>query len=157
MNKKRNTQPLDPCLENADGIVLCATRGSEASRNTEQQAIDLAIETGFTLIFIYIVDTHFLDKTAAPIVVDVDDELSDMGEFLLLMVKQRAEEYDVTVVTQLRKGEVREEIKNAAKEVSADFVVLGKPAGEGSTFQLSKLKEFAKQIEAESGAIVKIV
>ena len=76
-------------------IILCATRGGEASSKTEYRAIELAKERGDTLLFLYIVNKHFLDKTAAPIVVDVDDELSDMGEFLLLMARERAEQQGV--------------------------------------------------------------
>jgi len=139
------------------GIILCATRGGEPSSRTEQQAIALAKQRGDTLLFLYIVNTHFLDKTAAPIVVDVDDELSDMGEFLLLMARERAEQQGVRTETLLRKGKVRAEIKRVASEVGATTVVLGSPTGKESAFQKESLKAFAREIEAESGAEVIIV
>lgn len=139
------------------GIILCATRGGEPSSRTEQKAIALAKERGDTLLFLYIVNTHFLDKTAAPIVVDVDDELSDMGEFLLLMARERAENQGVDTETMIRKGDVRVEIKNVALEVGATMVVLGKPVGQENVFKMDNLKAFASEIESETGAEAIIV
>jgi nucleotide-binding universal stress UspA family protein len=139
------------------GIILCATRGGEPSSRTEQKAIALAKERGDTLLFLYIVNTHFLDKTAAPIVVDVDDELSDMGEFLLLMARERAENQGVDTETMIRKGDVRAEIKNVALEVGATMVVLGKPVGQENVFKMENLKAFASEIESETGAEAIIV
>lgn len=139
------------------GIILCATRGGDPSSKTEQAAIELAKEHGDVLLFLYIVDLHFLDKTAAPIVVDVEDELSDMGEFLLLMAKERAEQQGVQTKTSVRKGSVRKEIKRIAKEEGATYVVLGKPAGTESAFEIDSLQKFAEEIEKETGARVVIV
>ncbi|HIQ01546.1 MAG TPA: hypothetical protein EYH30_05385, partial [Anaerolineales bacterium] len=45
------------------GKILCATRGGEASYRTQDAAIALARERGDSLIFLYVVDTHFLDRT----------------------------------------------------------------------------------------------
>ena len=111
----------------------------------------LAKERGDSLLFLYVVNLHFLDKTAAPIVVDVEDEVTDMGEFLLLMAKERANEQGVEANTLSRKGEIREEILKVAVESSVTLVVLGKPAGKESTFRLASLKTFAVQIEEETG------
>ena len=139
------------------GIILCATRGGEPSSRTEQKAIALAKEHGDTLLFLYIVNTHFLDKTAAPIVVDVDDELTDMGEFLLLMARERAEKQGVDTETLIRKGDVRVEIKKVTLEVGATMVVLGKPVGQENVFKMENLKAFAAEIESETGAEAIIV
>jgi nucleotide-binding universal stress UspA family protein len=80
-----------------------------------------------------------------------------MGEFLLLMARERAELQGVETETLLRKGKVRAEIKRVASEVGAATVVLGSPTGKESAFQIESLKAFAKEIEAESGAEVIIV
>jgi len=69
------------------GKILCATRGCEVSCRTQDEAIALAKERGDELVFLYVVDIQFLDKTAAPIVVDVENEVTKMGEFLLLMAR----------------------------------------------------------------------
>jgi nucleotide-binding universal stress UspA family protein len=133
------------------GIILCPTRGGPASHNTQDKAIALAKERGDSLLFLYIVNLHFLDKTAAPIVVDVEDEVHQMGEFLLLIAKERAEEQGVKTRTLSRKGKVREEIKKVAQEENVSLILLGRPAGEQSAFQLAEVKEFAAEIERETG------
>lgn len=138
-------------------LILCATRGGEASRLTQDKAIAMAKESGATLMFLYVVDLHFLDKTAAPIVVDVEEELSDMGEFLLLLACERAAAQGIQAKTTLRKGTMREEIKLAAKEEGASLVFLGRPVGKGSAFQMASLEEFAAEIENETGVKTVIV
>jgi len=133
------------------GIILCPTRGGTASHNTQDKAITLAKERGDSLLFLYIVNLHFLDKLAAPIVVDVEDEVHQMGEFLLLIAKERAEEQGVETRTISRKGEVRDEIKKVALEEKVSLVMFGRPAGDESTFELADLKTFAAEIEKETG------
>lgn len=139
------------------GIILCATRGGEASFRTQTSAIELAKERNDELIFLYVVDLQFLNKTAAPIVVDVENEISQMGKFLLLVAKERATEQAIDAHMISRKGNVREQIKLAAIDVGATLVVLGRPAGESSTFQLSSLKAYAQEIETATGIKTKIV
>jgi len=134
------------------GLILCATRGGEASYRTQQAAISLAKERGDEIVFIYIIDLRFLDKTAAPIVVDIESELEQMGRFFLLMAKERAMEQGVEARTITRKGIVRDEIINAILDEGANLVVLGRPAGNQSAFQMSSLREFVDEIERVTGA-----
>jgi len=133
------------------GKILCATRGGEASSRTQDAAIALAKERGDALLFLYVVDLHFLDKTAAPIVVDVGNEVTKMGEFLLLMAQERAREAGVEASLITHEGDVREEIKAAAVEEGVDLVVLGRPVDETSRFKLEALRTFAAEIEEETG------
>jgi nucleotide-binding universal stress UspA family protein len=130
--------------------ILCATRGGEASYRAQDAAIALAKERGDTLIFLYIVDLHFLDKTAGAGVVDVEREMTKMGQFLLLMAQERAAEHGVVAETIYRKGSVREELKNAAREEGVSLVVLGRPADLESVFKVSGLEAFAAEIESET-------
>ncbi len=133
------------------GKILCATRGGEASYRTQDVAIALAKERGDTLLFLYVADLHFLDKTAASIVVDVGNEVTKMGEFLLLMAQERAREAGVEASLITREGDVREQIKAAAVEEGVDLVVLGRPTDETSRFKLEALQAFAAEIEEETG------
>jgi nucleotide-binding universal stress UspA family protein len=133
------------------GIILCPTRGGPASSHTQNGAIALAKERGDSLLFLYVVDLHFLNKTAAPIVVDVADEVQEMGEFLLLIAKERAEEQGVSTKTISRIGKLREEIKKVAREESVSLVMFGQPAGEKSKFILDDLRAFAAEIEKDCG------
>jgi len=139
------------------GLILCATRGGEASYRTQQAAIALAKEQSDEIAFLYIIDLSFLNKTAAPIVVNIENELDQMGRFFLLMAKERATEQGVDVRTITRKGIVQEEIINAVLDEGATQVVLGRPAGELSAFQTSSLQTFADKIERETKAITILV
>ncbi len=139
------------------GKILCATRGGEASYHTQDKVIALAKERGDELLFVYVVDTHFLDKTAAPIVVDVGNDIAEMGDFLLLMAKERAAKENVEAGTLIREGEVFEELEKAALEEEVTMIILGKPTGEESVFRLTELQKCVEKIEADTGIQVQIL
>jgi len=90
------------------------------------------------------------------IVVDVEDEISDMGEFLLLMAKERAAELGIEAITICRKGDLRQEIKKASLEEDVTLVLLGHPVSDKSAFQLAGLEKFAQEIEFETGVKTEI-
>jgi len=139
------------------GKILCATRGGEASYHTQDAAIALARERGDELVFLYVVDTSFLDKTAGGIVVDIEGGIGKMGEFLLAMAQERAAQQRVEARAICREGRVRQVIKATAVEEGATLVVLGRPAGETSAFIPKALRSFADEIEGETGIEVVIV
>ncbi len=140
------------------GKILCATRGGEASYQTQDAAIALAKERGDELLFLFVADTHFLDKTEHAVRPDVvAEEMEHMGEFLLTMAQERAQKQGVNADYILRRGVLREELKAAAREEAVDLVVLGQPANAGSTFGLTDLEAFAAEIEAETGVETVIV
>lgn len=140
------------------GKILCATRGGEASYRTQDAAIVLAQERGDELVFLYVANVEFLDKTARAVRPDVVMvEMEKMGEFLLAMAQERAQKQGVTAGYALRRGDLREELKAAARELDVALVVLGKPAGEESAFALEGLKAFAAEIEAETGVEARII
>ena len=106
------------------------------------------------------IDLQFLDMTAAPIVVDVEDEVHDMGEFLLLMAKERAARQGIAAQTVCLKGRVSNQIKKAARKYKVSHVVMGHPVeedNEKTAFKLASLHAFAEEIEEETGATVIIV
>jgi len=139
------------------GKILCATRGGEHSYRTQDQAIALAKERGDELVFLYVVDVAFLNTTAAPIVVDVEDSVGRMGEFLLAMAQERAEQQGVQARAICRTGTVRKGIKEAAIDEGVTLVVLGRPGAEASRFPLDALQTLVEEIEQETGAEVVVV
>lgn len=139
------------------GLILCATRGGEASYNTQQSAIQLAKERDDKIVYLYIIDLSFLNKTAAPIVVNIENELEQMGRFFLLMATERSAEQGVEARSVIRKGNIRDEIKSAVADEGATLVVLGRPAGEQSSFQIESLEDFSAEIKEETGVEAIIV
>jgi nucleotide-binding universal stress UspA family protein len=135
--------------------ILCAIRGGEASYCTQDAAIALAKERGDELLFLYVVNTEFLDKTARVYCRDVvTAEVKKMGEFLLDMAQERARKQGVMSSLILRYGDLRDELKAVAHDQEIAAVALGKPVGEDSVFSLEELKALAAEIEAETGAKV---
>jgi nucleotide-binding universal stress UspA family protein len=139
------------------GKILCATRGGEASYRTQDAAIALAKQRGDTLLFLYVVDLCFLNKTAEPIVVDVENEVAKMGKFLLLMAQERAAAQDVKAEAVIRQGQLRAELIAAAQELEADLIVLGQPTGDEAVFDEAELYAFAAELQAEAGIEFRIV
>lgn len=136
------------------GLILCATRGGEASIPTQEKAINLAKERESSLAFLYVADSSFLDKIAAAVVVDVDEELTHMGEFLLTMAVERAAEQGVVAQSVTRTGIIREVLPEVARELGATMIVLGRPAGESSRFQESEFERFCEWLQEETNASV---
>jgi len=114
----------------------------------------ILISAGIFILVFLLISFHILpETTAAPIVVNFENELDQMGQFFLLMAKERATEQGVIVRTITRRGKVREEIINAVHDEGATRVVLGRPVGKQSAFQESSLQSFTDEIERVTEAI----
>ncbi|MBN1316061.1 MAG: universal stress protein, partial [Anaerolineales bacterium] len=125
------------------GMILCATRGGEASYRTQDAVIALAQKQGDELVFLYVVDISFLNKTAAPMVIDVQSRLEKLGQFQLVMAKERAEAQGVLAQTIVRKGQLRAELSAVAKEFGATLIVMGHSLGPDAAFEDASLRAFA--------------
>jgi hypothetical protein len=136
--------------------IICAVRGGPDSQPTIAKAISLAKEVSLPLYFLYIVNLDFLSHTQSSRVSTISEELGEMGEFILLTAQQKASKQGITAEGIVRHGNVREEIIGLAKELIADYVVLGLPQGqkEADIFATDRIKEFGKMIEENSGAAV---
>lgn len=138
------------------GTIICATRGGEASYRTQDKVIELAKRDASELVFVFAVDTDFLDKTAAPVLVDVKPEMEKMAEFLLLMAQERAAKAGIEAQAAVRHGTLREVLIEIADEYEASLIVLGSPAEEGR-FGLEDLQNFADELHDASGVKVQII
>lgn len=137
--------------------IVCATRGGEASIRTQMQAIELAKTREAEILFLYVADVNFLGRVPGTIVVDVATELENMGEFLLLMAKERAKKEGVTAHTVVKRGEFRDALLEAAREAEASVIVLGSPGESSSITQQEYLDSLAASLEEESGIETLIV
>lgn len=129
-------------------VILCPTRGGKSSIPNQKYAIDLAKERGAHLIFLYVSNVHFLDNLSSPLLVDVADELDEMGEFLLAMAQDRAVKVGVEAEIVVRQGVFREALAAIIDEKRVDTVIIGASAeGVGVTTQryLAILAESVRQ------------
>lgn len=136
--------------------IVCAIRGGPSSQPTIDRAVALAQETGLPLHFLYVVNLDFLTRTITSRVRTISEQMRQMGESILLAAQAQAAVQDVPAQIVVRQGEVGEEIAVLCHEVSADYLVLGRPggAGEGDVFTQDRLAQFRERIEQETGASV---
>ena len=134
------------------GKILCATRGGEASYRTQDAVIALAKEQDDALVFLYVVDTEFINKTERAVRPDVvATEMEHMGEFLLAMACERAENEGINAALCVKHGKLAAALKEAAVENEVSMIAFGRPAGEESRFLLDDLQKLASEITEEIG------
>jgi nucleotide-binding universal stress UspA family protein len=136
---------------NIMATILCATRGGAASIRTQEYAIAQAKERRADIVFFFVFDVKFLSHTGAPIMLNVvATELEHMGEFLLLMAKERAEKAGVQASTLTKHGVFREALIKAAEEIDAQLIILGSP-GEGGVTEREHLERLIALVQETTG------
>jgi nucleotide-binding universal stress UspA family protein len=141
------------------GPIVCATRGGEASRRAQEQAIALARERGDHLVFLFVADTNFAQPNNQALADALADELERLGRRLLCIAQARAKEEGIPADMVVRHGAVRQTIEDFLREVEASTLVLGAP-GTGSemkTFSQEELPQFAQAINLNTGVEVIVV
>jgi nucleotide-binding universal stress UspA family protein len=142
------------------GKILCPTRGGESSYRTQDAAIAMARQQGDELVFLYVIDLDFLNKTERAVRPDVvAEEMRHLGEFLLSMAQERARKQGVEATYVVRQGEVQAQITAAAVGEGATMVVLGQSAADdpACAFAPESLLRFAQKIEAGTGIETRVV
>jgi nucleotide-binding universal stress UspA family protein len=138
--------------------ILRPTRGGEASYSNQDRAITLAKERDADLLLLYVSNVHFLDLRAGPVLVDVEAELDEMGEFLLAMAQERAEKAGVRARTLVLRGVFREALQQVLQEhEEISTVVLGAAIEGTSVTPAGYMEDLAQWCYAEFGVEVIVV
>ena len=137
--------------------ILCPTRGGESSYANQDRAIALARERNAHLVFLYVSNVRFLGQVASPVLVDVETELDEMGEFLLAMAQERAEKAGIQASTVVRRGVFQHALKEVIEEQGTTTVVLGSPSGGTNITSVEFLEELARSLHDEAGVEVIVV
>jgi nucleotide-binding universal stress UspA family protein len=139
--------------------VLCATRGSEASRRTQERAIALAKEREANLIFLYVVDASFAGDVDEPMKDALIDELRRLGKCLLLIAQERAQESGLEAEVAIREGTVQDAIEQFIREAGINTLVVGatQPGTGSQTFEPERLASFTDAIRRATGIEVIVV
>ncbi len=134
--------------------ILCAIRGGPESQITLNHAIKMAIEKDLVLHLLYVVNLDFLSTITGVNSLVAEEELRSMGEFILEIAQEDAEEQGVETQSHIRQGQVTEEIIKLANELNTDYIVLGKRKAteEHPTTEQSVVLDFIEKIEAETTA-----
>lgn len=141
------------------GPIVCATRGGEASRRTQERAIALARERRDPLIFLFVADTRFARPANQTLAAALADELEQLGRSLLCIAQARAREQGITAEMALRQGPVRPTIEDFLREVNASTLVIGAPRTGSTTpaFAPGEIPQFARDIHRTTGIEVVVV
>ena len=137
--------------------IVCAIRGGASSQPTINQAISTAIATKLPIYFLYVLNLDFLKKGSQSRTLTISEEMQELGEFILLAAQDQAVRQGVTAERVIREGHmVGDEIVDLCHEITADYVVLGRPreAAEQNVFTHEQLDQFGLHIEEETGAQV---
>ncbi len=111
--------------------ILYPTRGGQTSYPNLDAVIALAKEWNAKLIFLYVSNVQFLEKLGhVRHTKVVQNELEDMGEFLLAMSCERAEKAGWKAEAVVRQGAFLEAVNEVIREHQVDTFVIGAP---GST------------------------
>jgi nucleotide-binding universal stress UspA family protein len=139
--------------------IVCAIRGGPSSQPTIDRAIQLAKDQDLTIHFLYVVNLDFLAHTNQSRTQTLDKEMHQMGEFILISAQDSARAAGVRADGVVRKGVIADEIVALARDVEADYVMLGSPKVEAdvNVFTRQRLQDFSQRIADESGAEVVLV
>ena len=139
-------------------IILHPTRGGEASYPNQDRVIAIAKEQNARLIFLYVSDVQFLNRTASQVVLDVvAKEIDEMGDFVLAIAQERAEKAGLSAETIVRRGVFSDVLSEVIEEYQVDTLILGSShAGQGLTTP-EFLDNLSREISAETGVTVIIL
>ena len=127
--------------------ILFPTRGGQTSYSNQDAVIALAKEWNAKLIFLYISNVHFLEKLGhVSHTKVVQNELEDLGEFLLTMACERAEKAGWKAEAVVRHGSFIETIHNVISEHQVDTVVIGAPGATHAVTTTDLLQSLVQEI-----------
>lgn len=110
--------------------IVCATRGGQASRRTQEQAIALAKERNTKLIFLCVTDPSFSEPADDALAEALADELRRLAKSLIYIAQARAREQGVEAEAVVQCGSVCQSIEDFLKEVDAQTLIIGSSQGD---------------------------
>jgi nucleotide-binding universal stress UspA family protein len=139
--------------------IVCATRGGQASRRTQERAIALAKERDADLIFLCVVDPDFAGPVDEELEAALTDELQRLGKCLLHIAEARADKQNVSTATVVQCGPVWESIEAYLHQVNAGALVIGVPHTEAAIhpFGAEKVRQFLQKLEQETDIEIIVV
>ena len=138
-------------------MILCPTRGGQASHPNQDRAIAIAKERGAVLLFLYMTNVQFLNRIASPKVVDIEEELDEMGEFLLLMAQERARKEGVKAYYTVRRGIFKKILHDVIMEHTIETVILGSAVRNTGIVSPDFIIELGDEIYRETGVEVVVL
>ena len=141
-----------------DTFGLVTTVGALALYIAFSQGSFLAtLKISLIIVFVFITNLRFLDMISSAVLVDMDEQMKELGEFLLLMAKERAEEMGVRAYTEVRSGSIHKALIDMIRQYDADLVVMGQPGRSGNLFNREHMQDISDYLSEETGVEVMLV
>ena len=126
--------------------ILAPTRGGAPSYPNQDWAIAFTKENDATLYFLYISDITVLDQHSSSLLLDIEDDLDEMGAFVLAMAQERAAKEGVEAQTIVRRGHFGEVLETMIGELDISTVIVGSPAEETAVTTNEYLQGLAERL-----------
>ena len=141
------------------GPIVCATRGGEAGRRTQEWAIGLAREQGKDLIFLAVFDPCFAGDLNDQLSMAVQQEQKWLGRALLGIARARAQQEGLDAGAVVRCGPILETIEAYLREVDASALIIGESKVDSAlaAFQPGRVHHFAERVRQDTGVAVFVV
>ena len=141
------------------GTIVCATRGGEASRRTQERAIALAKERRAELVFLCVFDATVAERLSSGLANAVAEEQQWLGRALMSIAQARARDEGLEAGAAIRSGPVLASIEAFVCQVDASTLVIGEPKTDSplAAFHPGTIMSCAKQVEQNTGVEVVVV
>jgi nucleotide-binding universal stress UspA family protein len=141
------------------GSIVCATRGGEAGRRTQERAIALAKERGDDLVFLCVFDPGFAGRLSDTLAAAVVEEQKWLGRALMGVAQARAREQDVEADAVVLSGVVLDSIEDFLCESGASTLVIGESRIDSalSVFRHGTVQSCATHIKQNTSVEVVVV
>jgi nucleotide-binding universal stress UspA family protein len=141
------------------GLIVCATRGGEAGRRTQERAIALAKERERELTFLCVFDPGFAGPLNGALSAAVAAEQQWLGRALVSVAQARAREQGVEAGAVVRSGVVLDSIEAFLCESGASTLVIGEARTDSalSTFRPGAVQSCARHVEQNTHVEVVVV
>jgi nucleotide-binding universal stress UspA family protein len=141
------------------GPIVCATRGGEAGRRTQERAIALAKERGAELIFLCVFDPNFAGPLNNTLAAAVQEEQHWLGRVLMGVAQARAREQGLEAGAEVHSGPVQQGIEDFLCQAGASTLVIGEARVDSplAAFRRGQVLSCAEQVEQRIGIEVVVV
>ena len=141
------------------GLIVCATRGGEAGRRTQERAIALTKERGTELVFLCVFDPGFAGSLSSALSAAVEEEQQWLGRALMSVAQARAREQGVKAGGVVLSGAVLESIEEFLCESGASTLVIGEAKIDSalSAFRTGTVQSCARHVEQNTDVEVVVV
>ena len=141
------------------GPIVCATRGGEAGRRTQERAMDLAQERGVPLVFLCVFDPDFAGPLNQALHDAVAHEQQWLSRALMSVAQARARERGLEAQVEILSGAVLDVIEEYLCESGASSLVIGEPKIDSplSAFRVDRVHSCAEHVKQNTGVEVVVV